>query len=79
LTATEFPHSTDLALGLGMARMAVLVRDAEAGQQVFEAVAATGEPGGIDRAIVSERGLWQAIEVAGGQEGGDHGLAGDRL
>jgi hypothetical protein len=40
-----------LALGLGMARMAVLLRDAEAGQQVFEAVAAAGEPGGIDGAI----------------------------
>jgi hypothetical protein len=33
----------DLALGLGMAGMAVLLGDAEAGQQVFEAVAATGE------------------------------------
>ena len=34
----------DLALGLRMVRMAVVLRDAEVGDQVFEAVAAAGEP-----------------------------------
>ena len=41
----------DLALGLGMAGVAVLLGDAEAGQQVFEAVAAAGEAGGVDRPV----------------------------
>jgi hypothetical protein len=31
--------------------MAVLLGDAEAGEQVFEAVAPAGEAGGVDRAI----------------------------
>ena len=44
----------DFALGLGMAGMAVLLRDAEVGEQVFKAVAATGEAGGVDRSVVSE-------------------------
>jgi hypothetical protein len=41
----------DLALGLRMAGMAVLLGDAQAGEQVFKAVAAAGETGGVDRAI----------------------------
>jgi hypothetical protein len=41
----------DLALGLGMVGMAVLLGDAEVGEQVFEAVAAAGETRGVDRAI----------------------------
>ena len=57
--------------------MAVLLGDAEVGEQVFEAVAAAGEAGGVDRAIVGECGLRQAIDVGRGQEGADHGLAGD--
>jgi hypothetical protein len=57
--------------------MAVLLHDAEAGKQVFEAVAAAGEAGGIDRTIVGQGGFGQAVTVDRGQEGGDHGLAGD--
>jgi hypothetical protein len=64
----------DLALGLGMA---VLLGDAEAGQWVFEAVAAAGEAGGVDRPVVGQGGLWQAVGLGGGQEGGDHDLAAD--
>jgi hypothetical protein len=41
----------DLALGLGMAGMAVLLGDAEVGEQVLEAVAAAGETGGVDRPV----------------------------
>ncbi len=44
-------EALDLALGLGMAGMAVLLRNAEVGEQVFEAVAAAGEAGSVDRAI----------------------------
>ena len=58
----------DLALGLGMAGMAVLLRDAEAGQQIFKAVPTAGEAGGIDRAVVGEGGLWQAVSLGGGQK-----------
>jgi hypothetical protein len=41
----------DRALGLGMAGMAVLLGDAEVGEQVLEAVAAAGETGGVDRPV----------------------------
>jgi hypothetical protein len=70
-------EALDLALGLGMAGMAVLLGDVEAGEQVFEAVAATGEAGGINRTIVSECGLRQAVTLHGSQERSDHTLAGD--
>lgn len=55
----------DLALGLGMAGMAVFLRDAEVGEQVFEAVTAAGEARGIDRAIVGQGGLRQSVTVGG--------------
>ena len=57
--------------------MAVLLCDAEAGEQILKAVAATGKAGGIDRTIVSQGGLWRAVMIGRGQEGADHGLAGD--
>jgi hypothetical protein len=60
-----------------MAGVAVLLCDAEVGEQVFEAVAAAGEAGSVDRSIVSECGLRQAIDAGSGQEGGDYGLASD--
>jgi hypothetical protein len=41
----------DLALGLRIVGMAVLLRDAQVGDQVFEAVAAASEPGCVDRAV----------------------------
>jgi hypothetical protein len=41
----------DLALGLRMVGVAVFLGDAEAGEQVFEAVAAAGEAGGVDRSV----------------------------
>jgi hypothetical protein len=41
----------DLALGLGMAGMAIFLGDAETGEQVLEAVAAAGEAGGVDRSV----------------------------
>jgi hypothetical protein len=44
-------EALDLALGLRMVGMAVLLGDAEVGEQVFEAVAATGETRGIDRPV----------------------------
>ena len=41
----------DFALSLRMVGVAVLLRDAQAGEQVFEAVAAAGEAGGVDRPV----------------------------
>ena len=76
-SASGLVEALDLALGLGMVGMAVLLCDAEVGEQVFEAVAAAGEAGSVDRAIVSECGLRQAIDAGSGQEGSDHGLASD--
>ena len=53
----------DLALGLRMAGMAVLLGDAEVGEQVLEAVAAAGEAGGVDRPVVGEGRLRQAVSA----------------
>jgi hypothetical protein len=44
-------EALDLALGLRMVGVAVFLDDAEAGEQVFEAVAAAGEAGGVDRSV----------------------------
>ena len=47
-------ETLDLALGLRMAGMAVLLADAQVGEQVLEAVAAAGEARGVDRPVVGE-------------------------
>ena len=52
----------DLALGLRMAGMAVLLGDAQVGEQVFEAVAAAGETRGVDRPVVGEGRAEEARE-----------------
>ena len=44
-------EALDFALGLRMVGMAVLLGDADAGEQVFEAVAAAGETRGVDRSV----------------------------
>ena len=49
----------------------------EVGEQVFEAVAAAGEAGRVDRPVVGERGGGPAVGVAGGHERGHHVVAGD--
>lgn len=67
----------DLALGLGVPRGAVLLPDAEEGQEVFEGVAAAAEAGGVDAAIVGECRCGGAVFVDDGQEGGDDVAAGD--
>ena len=59
----------DLALGLRVAGVAVLLLDPQGGEQVFEGVAAAGEAGGVDRAVVGQgRGGW-AVGVDVGGEG----------
>ena len=67
----------DFALSLRMVGVAVLLRDAQAGEQVFEAVAAAGEAGGVDRPVVCEGGVRKSVGVGCGQEGGDHVLTAD--
>jgi hypothetical protein len=53
------PEPLDLALGLGVVRLAVLLPHPEAAKLVFQAVAAAaaaaGEPGGTDGAVISQR------------------------
>ena len=60
-----------------MVGMAVLLGDADAGEQVFEAVAAAGETRGVDRSVVGERGGRPAVGVAGCGERGHHVVAAD--
>ena len=47
-------EALDFSLGLRMVGMAVLLGDAQAGEQVLKAVSAAGEAGSVDRAIVGE-------------------------
>jgi hypothetical protein len=70
-------EALDLALGLGVTGHAVLLADAEVGEQVLEAVAAAGEAGRVDRPVVSERGGGPAVGIAGRDERGHHVVAGD--
>ena len=50
-----------LALGLGVAGGPVLLADAEQRQDVFERVAAAGEPGGVDAAVIGQRAAGGAV------------------
>jgi hypothetical protein len=70
-------EALDLALGLGMSWGAVLLAHTEVGEQVLEAVPATGEAGGVDRSVVGERGGGPAVRIAGRAEGGHHVVPGD--
>ena len=67
----------DLALGLGVVRGAVLLRDAEGGQLDLEGVGSVAESGGEDESVVGQRGLRSAVVRAGGAEGVDDDAAGD--
>ncbi len=69
----------DFALGLRVVRGAVLLLDAEEGQEVFEGVASAAESGGVNPSVVGEGGGGRAVGVDCGQEGGDDVVAGDRV
>jgi hypothetical protein len=70
-------ETLDLALGLRVTRCAVLLTDAEVGEQVLEAVAAPGEARRVDRPIVGERGGGPTVGVAGRGKRGHHVVAAD--
>ena len=61
----------DLALGLRVVGVAVLLGDAEGGEEVFEGVAAAAEPRGVDAAVIGQGRGWQAVFVDGVAEAGD--------
>jgi hypothetical protein len=68
----------DLALGLGVVRLAVFLPDAETAQLVLEAVAAAsaaGQAGGEHHSVSEGRGR-NAAAAAGGAEGVQHVSAG---
>ncbi len=65
-------EALDLALGLRMVRGAVLLADAEVGEQVLEGVVAAREARGVDRAVVGERGRGPAMFLACRAERGHH-------
>lgn len=70
----------NLALGLGVAGTAVLLGDAQGRDEGFEGVASAtsaGEAGGVDHAVVGERGGGQAVLLRGVQEGIDYDGSGD--
>ena len=60
-----------------MAGVAVLLDDAEGGDEVFEGVAAAAEAGCVDEAVVGQCRGWQAVFVGGGKELPGHDVAGD--
>ena len=67
----------DLALGLRVAGVAVLLVDAELAEKVFKAVAAAGESGGVDAPVVGERRGRGAVAGDEAQERADDGRPGD--
>jgi hypothetical protein len=67
-----------LALGLGVVRVAVLLGDAQGGEEVPEGVPAAAGTGGVDAPVVGEGRCGQPVGVAGLQERVDDGFAGDR-
>lgn len=72
-------ESPGLALGLGVAGLAVLLGHAEAAQLGFQAVAAApaaGEPGGEHHPVVHQ-GRGRGAVGDGGPERGEHDGAGD--
>jgi hypothetical protein len=66
------------ALGLGVEGVAVLLGDAEGGEEVLECAAAAAEAGGVNAPVVRERRRGQPVGVAGLQERVDDDFAGDR-
>ena len=67
----------DFALGLRVAGVAVLLGDAQGGEEAFEVVAAVGESGGVDRSVVGQGGGGQSVGGGGVGEAGDDVGAGD--
>lgn len=63
-------------LGLGMVRGAVLLLDAQGGEEVLEGVLAAAVPGGVDASVVGQRGGRGAMEVAGLEDGLHDDVAG---
>ena len=71
-------ESFDLALGLGMERLAVLLGDAQGGKEVLEGVPAAAEAGGADAPVIGEGRGGEPVGVAGLQERVDDDFAGNR-
>ncbi len=60
-----------------MVRAAVLLCDAEFGEEHFESVGTAAESCGEHESVVSQGGLRDAVQGAGALEGLDHDVAGD--
>ncbi len=76
------PEPLDLALGLRVIGLAVLLPDPQAAQLVFEAVAAAaaaGETRRVDQAVIGQRRGRGAVGGDGGAEGIHHDGAGHAL
>ncbi len=71
-------ESFDLALGLGVAGVAVLLGDSEEGEEVFEGVLPAAEAGGVDAAVVGQGRGGVSVFLGGGEESGGDQVAGDR-
>ena len=72
----------DLALGLGVAGVAVLLHDPQGGDDVLEVVGAAfvvGESGGVDQSVVGQGGRWEAMDSCCLQERLGHDGRGDEV
>jgi hypothetical protein len=67
----------DLALGLRMAGVTVLLRDTQGREQVLEAVLPADEAGGVDAAVVGQCGRREPVFVDVVAEAGQDVIAGD--
>ena len=60
-------EALDLALGLRVAGVAVLLGDAEEREQVLEGVPPAAEAGGVDAAVVGQGRGGEAVVLDGGR------------
>ena len=67
----------DLALGLRVVGVSVVLGDAEDGQKVFEGVLAVAETGGVDESVVGQNGCRWPVFVDVGGEGINYQCTGD--
>ena len=72
-----FGENVRFSPGFGVAGGPVFLANTQCCEEVFETVAASGEAGGVNTSIVSQRGRWRAVILSVLAESVDHDLAGD--
>lgn len=65
----------DLAVGLRVTGVAFPLFHTQRCQEIFVSALSSGEPGGVDAAVIGQRRGRDGIFISGGKELGDHVIA----